>query len=279
MARPLALHQTTVLQSTPLELVEIAADVGCAGICVFVHVPDHRGPGRPVFPRVTREMLPEMHARMQALGVGVTNLEYFPLTAETAPENYRASLELGALLGAQRAVAHLHDADASRGADTLARFCELAQEYRLTVGLEFIGLSAGCPNLQRALQIVRQLGLANLGIGVDALHLQRTGGAPGDLRGVERHLLSYAQLCDGIALDDPAQALDPARYIAEAFDRLSPSEGAFPLAELVAALPADLPFDVEVPALRLSGSAHAPSDHARNAVTNARGLLALAHSA
>ena len=276
MPPPLALHQTTVLQCSPPELVSIAAELGCDGVCVFVQVPASPGAGRPVFPRVTPAMLPEMRARLRDTGVNVTNLEYFPLTAEVALQDFRAALELGAALGARRAVTHLHDTDENRGSDSLARFADMALEYGLAVGLEFVGLSAGCPSLARALQLVERAGRANLGVGVDALHLQRTGGSPADLAGVDARLLSYAQLCDGPALADPGQALDQTRYVAEVFNRLAPGDGVFPLKELMQALPADIPCDVEVPALRLIEAGITPVEHARRAVMGARQVLAAA---
>jgi len=275
-ARTLALHQTTVLQCSPLELVAIAAELCCDAVCVFVQTQDHSGPGRPVFPRVTHAMLPALRARLRDTGVTVTNLEYFPLTADVSPEDYRPALELGAELGGRRAVVHLHDADDQRGTDKLARFAGLAAEYGLEAGLEFVGLSAGCPSLARAVQLVERIGLPNLGIGVDPLHLQRTGAVPQDLAGLRRGLLGYAQLCDGPALADPRQALDPARYLAEVFDRLVPGEGTFPLTELVQVLPADLPIDVEVPALRLADAGISRMEHARLAVMGARRVLAAA---
>lgn len=273
MPRSLALHQTTVLQCSPLELVGVAADTGCDGVCVFVQVPANRGAGRPAFPLVTRALLPEMRARLRDTGIRVTNLEYFPLTADVALADFRAALELGAELGGQRAVVHLHDTDEQRGVDKLAAFTELAASHGLAIGLEFVGLSAGCPSLARALQLVERIGHARLGVGVDPLHLQRTGGTPADLAGVDARLLSYAQLCDGPALSDPRLALDKARYVAEVFDRLIPGEGVFPLVELLASLPPGMPFDVEVPALRMCGTGMAPAEHARQAVMGARRLL------
>lgn len=276
MLRSLALHQTTVLQCSPLELVSIAADTGCDGVCVFVHVPANPGAGRPAFPRVTRAMLPEMRARLRDTGIRVSNLEYFPLTADAALTDFRAALELGAELGGQRAVVHLHDTDEQRGIANLAGFTEMAAGYGLAVGLEFVGLSAGCPSLARALQLVERAGQTNLGVGIDPLHLQRTGGTSGDLAGVDARLLSYAQLCDGPALADSALALDRERYVAEVFDRLSPGEGVFPLTALLKNLPAELPLDVEVPALRLNGSDISPREHARSAVMGARQVLTAA---
>jgi sugar phosphate isomerase/epimerase len=274
--RSLALHQITALQCSPPALVSLAADLGCDSVCVFVHTPANPGPGRPVFPKVTQAMLPAMRQRMRDAGIAVTNVEYFPLTADVDLDAFRPALALGAALGARRAVVHLHDADDQRGTGTLARFAGMAAEYGLGAGLELLGLSPGCPTLARAVLLVERIGLPNLGLAVDALHLQRTGAAPQDLAGLPRGLFSYAQLCDGAALADPAQALDPSRYIAEAFDRLPPGEGVFPLVELVRALPPGLPCDVEVPALRLRGAGASPLEHARRAVEGARRVLAAA---
>jgi sugar phosphate isomerase/epimerase len=276
MQRSLALHQTTVLQCSPLELVSIAFEVGCDGVCVFVHTPNKPGPGRPAFPRVTRDMLPEMLARMRDTGIAVTNLEYFPLTADVRLDEFRPALDLGAALGARRAVVHLHDTDDQRGTDKLSHFAGLAAEYGLAAGLEFMGLSAGCPSLARAVQLVERVGLDNLGVAVDPLHLQRTGAVPGDLAGLRRNLLSYVQLCDGPARVDPGLELDPARYVAEAFDRLVPGEGAFPLVQLMQVLSTDLPVDVEVPSLRLAGSGISPLEHARHAIRGARRVIVAA---
>jgi sugar phosphate isomerase/epimerase len=128
----------------------------------------------------------------------------------------------------------------------------------------------------RALQLVERVGRANLGVGVDPLHLQRTGGSAADLAGVDVKLFCYAQLCDGAALADPRQALDKTRYVEEAFDRLVPGDGVFALKALVQALPPDIPFDVEVPALRLIKAGVAPIEHARRAVMGARQVLAAA---
>ncbi|HJV84512.1 MAG TPA: sugar phosphate isomerase/epimerase [Noviherbaspirillum sp.] len=240
---------------------------------MFVQVPANPGAGRPPFPCVTPAMFPEMRLRLRETGIEVTNLEFFRITSDVVVADYRAALELGAELGAKRAVVHLHDTDEERGLDRLSQFCELAGGHGLAVGLEFNGLSAGCPSLARALEVVERAGCSNLGVGIDPLHLQRTGGKPADLLGVDRRLLSYAQLCDGPVLADAGKALDPARYVADVFDRLVPGEGSFPLAELVRALPADMPFDVEVPALRLIGTNISPRDHARLAVMAARRLL------
>lgn len=273
MNAPIALHQVTVLPSSPSELVGIAAELACQGVCVFVHVPRSLGAGRPVYPQVSADNLAQVRARLLDLGLRVTNLEYFPLTEHTVLEDFKPALELGALLGAQRVVAHVHDSNEARATDTLGRLVDLAGRFSLQVGLEFMGLSAGCPSLAQAARLVAQVGTPGLGIGVDPLHLARTGATPSDLAALPPWHFAYVQLCDGDALRDTR--IPPAReaYVAEAFDRRVPGQGDFPLIDILRALPPELPIDVEVPALHVRTGRVSPLAHARAAVAGARRVI------
>lgn len=278
MNTPLALHHFTIADVTPLELVPIAAETGCGAVCVFVDSPDLPPRGdeapKPMFPVVTAAIKREMIQRLKDYGVIVTNIEFFPLAADTNLEAFRSKLALGAELGARLAVTHVHDTDPQRAIDTLARFGQLAAEFDLNAGLEFMGLSPGCNSLDKAVSLVQQAAQTNIGVAVDALHLMRTGGTPADIRRVNPALFSYAQLCDGPALADPATALDFDRYLEEAFDRLAPGEGIFPLADMIKALPAATFYDVEVPSPTLAAKGMAPQQRATRAVTATRQLLA-----
>ena len=277
MTPPLALHHFTLTDASPLELVTIAAEVGCGAVCLFVDSPADAAPGQDLpavqFPAVTPALAGAMKARLADCGVVVTNIEFFPLGPETRLEAFRPRLALGAELGARLAVTHVHDSDPHRAVDTLARFGQLAAEYGLQVGLEFMGLSPACASLAKAVALVTAAGQANIAVAVDALHLQRTGGTPAQVRALDPGLIAYAQLCDGPALADPTTALDTERYLAEAFDRLAPGEGVFPLPELVRALPADNWYDVEAPSPTLAARGIAPLERARRAVDAARQLL------
>lgn len=280
MNTALALHHFTIADVTPLELVPIAAETGCGAVCVFVDSPELPASGEEIpklmFPVVTPAMQREMIERLRDYGVTVTNIEFFPLGADTVLENFRAKLALGAELGARLAVTHVHDPDTQRAIDTLARFGQLAAEFGLKAGLEFMGLSPACNSLQKAVSLVKQAGQANIGVAVDALHLVRTGGTPGEISALDPGLFAYAQLCDGPALEDPTTALDVDRYLKEAFDRLAPGEGVFPLVEMIKALPAAIFYDVEVPSPTLAGRGMTPRQRAMRAVTATRQLLAAA---
>ncbi len=262
--RPLALHQITAMEASPPELLSIAAETGCRHACVFVHLPT---PGVP-FPAVTGDMVPAMRARMEATGVTVSNIEYFPLTAEVDLDAFLPALDLGAALGAHRLVTHIHDPDDARAAANLARLSALAAERNLGVGLEFMGLTPACDTLARAVRFIDLAGRpANAGIAIDCLHLVRTGGTAAEVAAVPADYFSYAQLCDGPDLSVRGD------YLAEAMNRMVPGEGVFPIAAILDAMPAATAVDVEVPSLTGQQQGIPALDRARRAVDAGRKLL------
>ena len=93
--------------------------------------------------------------------------------------------------------------------------------------------------------MIRTAGAPGAGVLVDALHLARAGGAPGDLDDLGADLLPYAQVCDAATA---GRALDRATALAEAVGmRLPPGEGVLPLHALLRRLPAGAPVSVEAP--------------------------------
>ena len=270
MERPLALHQITTMEASPVELVAIASEVGCRKVCIFTHVPavglpDRRGTA--TFPLVTEASKAPMLARLRECGVSVANIEFFPIAADVPVEHYRAAFALGAQLGAERAVTHVHDAVDTRAIDTLGRLADLAAEYRLGLGLEFMGLTPACNSIARAAWFVDQVARANVGIAVDALHLVRTGGTPADVAALPARSFSYAQICDGRGLHRSAD------YLPEALDRMMPGDGDFPLAAIIEALPQATALDVEVPSVKLADAGVPALERAREAVRRTRALI------
>jgi sugar phosphate isomerase/epimerase len=261
--RPLAIHQITAMEASPPDLLSIAAQLGCQHACVFVHLPT---PGVP-FPAVTQAMKRDMLDRMDATGVTVSNIEYFPLTEDVDVNEFRAALDLGAQLGAHRLVTHIHDPVDERAAANLARLADMAAVRNMQVGLEFMGLTPACNSIARAVNFIRMAGRANAGIAIDCLHLIRTGGTAEDVAAVPAEYFSYAQLCDGPDLSVQSD------YLAEAMNRMVPGEGVFPIAAILDAMPASVAVDVEVPSLTGQQQGIPALDRARRAVEAGRRLL------
>jgi sugar phosphate isomerase/epimerase len=240
--RLLSLHHLTVREVSPPALVEIAAEVGLRQVCIFVRAPSR---ALDLFPLVADEPTRrDVARRMAHTGVAVHNIEVFSLTPRTQVETFRATLEVGAALGAKRATALVNDADDSRALQTFAAFCQLAGEYGLRVGIEFMAFAA-VDTLDKAVRLLAEAGQANADLAVDALHLQRTGGSVDALAALDPALVGYAQICDA-PLDMPRE-----RWFDEAVeDRLVPGTGELPLRAFLAALP-DCVIDLEVPSRQL----------------------------
>lgn len=266
----IALHQVSVMDVDPLTLVDLAADAGCDGICVFAHtplLPSGDGEIDLGFPLVTSEMVPALKQRLRERNVRVGNVEFFPVTEDLNLDDYRAGLRIGQDIGAARIVTHIHDPQFDRAAGNLFALGAVAAEYGLVVCLEFTPLFPACPSIGEAVRIIKASGSDNVRIGVDALHLERSGGTPEDVAAVDPALIGYSQICDG-----PRGRGEG--YFDEALDRLVAGTGEFPLRELARALPAHTAYDIETPLAKLADQGISAAERVKLAVDGARWMLA-----
>ena len=277
MRNPLALHHFTLFDISPFELVPIAAKAGCEAVCIFVNSPDDPAPGQDIektpFPVVTQSMRSRFGTLLNDNGVRVTNLEFFPLAPDTDLDSYRGKLALGAELGARLAVTHIYDTDRDRALEKLIQFAEIAGEFELKLGLEFMGLSPGCSTLHQAVQFVECANQNNIGVGVDAIHLHLTGGSISDLAHIPAAYIGYAQLCDTDAPFIAEVASKPDLYLPLVFERAIPGQGIIPLEKFIRALPENTYYDVEVPWPSRAAHGISAEEHARRAVEAALNAL------
>jgi sugar phosphate isomerase/epimerase len=84
---------------------------------------------------------------------------------------------------------------------------------------------------------------------VDTLHFARSGSSLDELKKLPREWFRYAQVSDA-----PAQAPKTRDEIIHAarFERLFPGEGGLGVREILACLPAGIPFALEIPRASLS---------------------------
>lgn len=256
----LALHHFSITDVDPFTLVDIAVATGCKGVCVFTC--QAAGFGSPL-PLISKAMVPEMLGRLTDKNIDVWNIDCFPILADTPFDQYRAGFEIGAQLGAKRAVTIIVDAEHKRASESLAKLADIATEYELSLIIEFMQLYGGCGSIHEAVNLINQADRANIFIAVDALHLARSGGTPEDVAGIDPRLIGSAQLCDG-----PLRVTGD--YLSEAFDRQVPGEGAFPLEALVRALPPGTAVDVETPMQRLAERGVSAIERARMGVAGAK---------
>jgi len=244
MDRPISLAHLTVLDTTPPELVTVAAAAGFRTIGIrltatpSVGVPPydmlHGGP-----------LLRETLARMADTGVSVLDTEFLRFEPDQpvgVPEGF---LEVSARLGARYVLVMSAEPGEARTLERFAELCDQAAAYGLQVGLEF-AIYTGVRTLAHAAEMIARSKRTNASILIDALHFSRSGGLPAHVAQVDPALLRYAQICD--AGPDMPRPDDTPSLIREArTGRLLPGEGVLPLHELVAALPPGLPLAIEAP--------------------------------
>ena len=247
----------------PVQFIQVAAEAGADAVSLFVNP---MGPDN-TFPLVTRESTGNVAQALRDHGVRLGNFDPFALAPNVEISQYQAALELAGELGAQGITALLFDSDEARVIDHLARLCELAKPYGLTVGIEFMGLTPAWNSLSDTLALVERVGQGNLAVTLDILHLVRTGGTVAEVAALNAETISHVQLCDGADLN-----VSQDYGVEAASDRLAPGDGVFPLIDFLQALPRGVRMELEAPTTVTRPALERLTD----AVTKARSVLSLA---
>jgi sugar phosphate isomerase/epimerase len=238
--RPLSLDHLTVIDASPLQLIEAAAAGGFAQVGLRIVKPLAAAEvvdvvGQPLLQR-------QLKALMAATGVSIGLIESIWLSADADPAALEPALATGAELGARFALVGGNDHDESRLIDNLGRLAAVAETCGMEVAFEFMPFTL-VRNYEDALRLMRAVGAPNLRLLIDALHLSRSGR---DMRRLEKFhssIVSYVHLCDAPAVIPPADGLrDEARL-----DRLYPGDGELPLDDFLNAMPDDACIGLEAP--------------------------------
>ncbi len=239
--RPLSLAHLTMLDATPLQLIDAAVAGRFDSIGLRIVPPT---PADALSASVVgdRDMIRSIARAMDDTGVRILDVETFWLSPQFSIDDVRPALETAAKLGVRYLLTVGNDPDEGRVVASFARFCEAARPLGLKAMLEFIPFCQ-TRTVADALRVVRSADQPNAGILIDALHVVRSGASANDLRNLDPAMLDYWQLCDA-ALERPADG--DLRTEARA-RRFYPGEGQLPLASMLAAMPPDSAISVEAP--------------------------------
>lgn len=250
--RDLGIDHLTALALEPGDFARAAVEAGFASVSLrTIHIVG----GEPEWAVPLDTTLVQ---RVQDAGASVHAVEAVAITEQLAQgmDHLRPVLEQGAELGAHLLYCFSDDTDASRCSDTFAALAALAAEHGLRLLIEPMPYRA-VATLPQAAGIVA--GQAGAGLIVDTLHASRGGTRPADLAALDPELLGVIQLCDAPAVAPQAPSpsgLHPLLHEAR-FNRRLPGAGELPLAEFVAAMPADALVTVEAPVSTAAGDARA----------------------
>lgn len=259
---PLSLDHLTVIDASPLELIEAAAAGGFEHVGLRIVQPLAAAEVADVIGNAALRR--ELKTAMAATGVSVQLVESIWMAPETDPLTLEPALATGAELGARFVLVAGNDPDRSRLIDNLGRLADLARDHALEIAFEFMPFTQ-VRTYDEAVRIKSAVGRGNLRLLVDALHLARSDADFHKLAPFDSSLVSYVHLCD-------ARGPAPDDLRAEArLNRYDPGEGDLPLHEFLDAMPADACLGVEAPCSRYAGLP--PIERGRIAGRSARDWL------
>lgn len=251
-SRPLSLAALTVLELTPLQMVQCAFESG------YDYVGLRLVPATET--EVHHDLVGDIALRREVLvalrdtGVRVLDAEILRLKPETDVCAYLPMLETAAELGARYVLVAGNDPDESRLVDNLSRLCTLAEPLGLHPCVEPMPWT-DVKDIEAGARIVRASGRKNTGLVVDPIHFDRAGTSVDVLRALPREYFGYLQFCDA----RPQRPTDLETLLFQArCERMIPGEGGIDLQGILRALPMNLPVSVEVPNQRWARSAPAP---------------------
>jgi sugar phosphate isomerase/epimerase len=235
-----SLAHLTVLGTTPLELIDVAAEAGYDHVSIRT---TPVAPGEHVTPLADDPALVRrVVQRLADTGIGVLDVELARVRPDEEPDEYLAVLEVAAAVGARHVIGQLPDPDRARAVDHFGRLCDLALDFGVTVELEFPSWTE-TGDLTAASAVLAAVDRPNAGILIDTLHFFRSGSSLEQLRSLPRGWFRFVQLCDAPGPTPPT--VDGLIHTARAA-RTLPGYGGLPLAELLGLLPAG-PYSLEVP--------------------------------
>jgi sugar phosphate isomerase/epimerase len=251
--RQISLAHLTVLDTTPPELVTLAAEAGFRTIGIRLTATP--SVGVPPYDVLSGgALVRETERRLADTGVSVLDTEFLRFEPEHPVGIPEGFLEVSARLGAKNVLVMSAEPDETRTVERFCELCDRAAAYGLQVCLEF-AIYTGVRTLAHAAHVVARSKRPNASVLIDALHFSRSGGLPSHVASVDPTLLRYAQICDAFS-DMPGPSDTPALIREARTGRLLPGEGALPLEELVAALPEGAPLAIEAPC---RATAHLPA--------------------
>lgn len=228
------IHDGNPPRISPPDMARIAGEAGYNAVGLWVE------PGVNWDASTTREV----QSVLTRYNMVPLDVEVIWLQAGASPDPvHHQIIDIGGMLGARNCLIVSSEPDRDNTKRLYEDLCRHAEAAGMRACLEYMGITE-IQTLDDALDVVNAVGHPAGGILVDAFHHERVGHLPSKIAEIPSHWLSYVQLCD---MPERGSITDTQAYLTDALDgRLAPGEGALPLPEIIAALPANLPVSLEI---------------------------------
>jgi sugar phosphate isomerase/epimerase len=265
----LGIENISVFGLPPVEFVNLAADLGCQHISTGLTSFDFGVCDYAAFSlRDDAALRREMIAAMRDRGVSISLGEGLTVRTGGDVRNYASDLDIMCELGVDRINTVSMDPDLNRSFDQFGVLAEMAASRGVETTTE-LSPSLTVADLPTALAAVRHVGRPDFRLLIDTMHLVRSGSGPADIAALDPDLIGYVQLCDA-----PLEPRFESYFEESMFERMAPGSGELGLRELVAVLPRDRVFGLEVPLRSEAEAGIGPHERLGKCVEAARSLLA-----
>ncbi len=268
MVNRLGIELLSTFGMPPVDHVRLAAELGCAYVSTgLTGMPPAFNPHgfAPWSLRDDAALRREMLAAMRDTGVSISLGEGLGVRPDAEMADKAGDFDIFAELGARGVGGVSMDVDRTRTCAEFATLVDLATERGLKATVEFAPAQA-VSSLEEALSVIEAVAKPNFRVLIDAMHFFRSGGTLEKLRALDPDRIGYAQLCD-VPLKGEGD------YMQEAMSgRMVPGMGELPLADFIAALPADVPIGLEIPRMADALAGISAREVLEPAVTAARTL-------
>lgn len=241
MKHAYSLAHLTAMALPPVDLIEVASRTGYEYVGLRL---SRVTPEEPLYPLITSQTaMKATKNRLAATGVKVWDVELFRMDPSLDAQHFFPMLEATAELGARHAICQLPDPDRTRATDRFAALCDFAKPLGITVSLEFPWWTE-TGNLDVATQVLTQAQCANVGLLIDMLHFHRSHSSLQTLKSLPREWFHFAHVCDGPKVN-PSEMSD-ILHEARSY-RQFPCEGEFGVKNILACLPENIVYALEIP--------------------------------
>lgn len=264
----LGIENISVFGLPPIEFVNLAADLGCQHISTGLSVFDFGVHDYPAFslrddPALRRDMIAVMRDREVSISLG----EGLLVREGGDVRDLQSDLDLFRELGVGRINTVSMDPDLARTFDEFGILTELAAARGMEVTTE-LSPSLTVADLPTALAAIRHVGRPDFKLLIDTMHFVRSGSGAKDIAALDPDLIGYVQICDA-----PIKPRFESYFEESMYERMVPGEGELGLREIVAALPHDRVYAIEVPLRSEALAGLGPHDRLRKCVDATRRLL------
>lgn len=268
----LGIENISVFGLPPIDFVNLAADLGCQCISTGLTSFDFGIHDYPPFSlRDDLALRREMKAALRDRGIAISLGEGLTIRPGVSARDHEADLDIFCELGVEVINTVSMDPDLGRTFDEFAIMTEMVSARGRRTTTELAPSLAVC-DLPTALAAVRHVSRPDFNLLIDTMHVIRSGSSAAEIAALDPDLIGYVQLCDA-----PLKPRFDSYFEESMFERMVPGEGELGLSELLAVLPADRTYSLEVPLRDLAKSGVGPHERLGRCVTAARELLSRAH--